>query len=215
MGWSDEFKYRDCPWCGTASVAMIPTGLANTTTSVGAHRFWMPMWCPRCGGFVVVEISSQEEVHEVRTVIPSDVDDMKVDHLPEDVANYFSDAKKVLRFGVPDAAAVQLRRTLEAAAAHFEEGDKPRRPQSLMTHINKLVDAGLVTIPFREAMDHVRTLGNIGAHASDQRLSEEDVRRATQFTTQLLRNLFEIPAELRAIGDDEAGEATDQSESRP
>jgi hypothetical protein len=39
-------------------------------------------------------------------------------HLPTDVGEYYGDAIKVLRAGVPDAAAVQLRRTLEAAASH-------------------------------------------------------------------------------------------------
>ncbi|HEX5598817.1 MAG TPA: hypothetical protein VFX61_22775 [Micromonosporaceae bacterium] len=41
----------------------------------------------------------------------------EVAHLPEDVKGLFRDAEVFLGAGVPDAAPVQLRRTLEAAAA--------------------------------------------------------------------------------------------------
>jgi hypothetical protein len=42
--------------------------------------------------------------------------------------------------------------------------------------------------------DATRVLEAVGAHASH--VDEKTARRALQFTTQVLRNLFEIPAEL-------------------
>lgn len=52
-------------------------------------------------------------------------------------------------------------------------------------------------------LDHVRQVGNVGAHAGDQAVDEETARLALRFTTQVLRNLFEIPAELKALNPDE------------
>jgi hypothetical protein len=36
-------------------------------------------------------------------------------------------------------------------------------------------------------------------HATDEKVDEQTARRALRFTTQVLRNLFEIPAELGAL----------------
>ena len=65
--------------------------------------------------------------------------------------------------------------------------------------IEKLIEGGQITKGFGAALHHVRQLGNVGAHASDERIDESAVERAFRFTTQVLRNLFEIPAELAAI----------------
>ncbi|MEU3705889.1 DUF4145 domain-containing protein [Streptomyces anulatus] len=115
----------------------------------------------------------------------------EIGHLPEDVARYYNDALLVLRAGVPDAAAVQLRRTLEAAAAHYEIREK-----ILMKSIEKLISDGHVTQSFGPLLHHIRSIGNVGAHASDERVDQETAGRALRFTTQLLRNLFEVPGEL-------------------
>jgi hypothetical protein len=40
----------------------------------------------------------------------------------------------------------------------------------------------------------------MGAHASDQEVSNEEAATALRFTTQVLRNLFEVPAELQKLG---------------
>ncbi len=107
----------------------------------------------------------------------------------------FGTALTVLQAGVSDAAAVQLRRTLEAAAAHFGVA-----PYPLVKAIRALIDKGLVTASFGEVLGHIRELGNMGAHASDARIGQEAAERAMRFTTQVLRNLFEIPAELERLG---------------
>lgn len=78
-----------------------------------------------------------------------------------------------------------------------------------MKRIEELIERGLITQPFGEALDHVRQVGNVGAHAGEERVDEETARRALRFTTQVLRNLFEVPAELAKIEasiDDEAAE---------
>ena len=49
--------------------------------------------------------------------------------------------------------------------------------------------------------DATRVLEAVGAHASH--VDEKTARRALQFTTQVLRNLFEIPPELAARSEPE------------
>ena len=49
--------------------------------------------------------------------------------------------------------------------------------------------------------DAIRVLEAVGAHTSQ--IDEKTARRALQFTTQVLRNLFEIPPELAARSEPE------------
>lgn len=48
-------------------------------------------------------------------------------------------------------------------------------------------------------MHHVRKVGNLGAPASDEHVSEDEAGQIMAFITQLLRNLFEIPGELKLL----------------
>ena len=198
MGWSAELAFRKCPWCAT-EVQFTQLSSVNTPTTVsdGRQRFWVLLGCPRCGGAVTVEYSPPNHTPNIElNVLPASTDDQyRVSDAPEDVENYYRDALRVLQIGVPDAAAVQLRRTLEAAAAHFGVKSFP-----LVKAIRDLIAQGLITAQFGDVLGHIRDLGNMGAHATDRRLTQEEVERALRFTTQVLRNLFEVPAELRRLG---------------
>ena len=171
------------------------------------RHFWAALSCPRCGKVTTIEMSMEHEVNSgdstiaptsdviVLRAIPSGEDaDVSVGHLPDDVRGFYQDAFRVLQAGVPDAAAVQLRKTLEAAAAH-----KGIREQQLVTSIRKLVEDGYVTLDFKDVMTHIRQIGNSGAHYTDVLLTAPEVERSLRFTTQVLRNLFEVPGELNEL----------------
>lgn len=202
MGFEGRWKYRDCPWCGVRSVALIeqvPVSAPNDNVGV---RFWTILSCPRCGGVVCIEHNAHDiAANNFYRILPSGgASEVAVSDLPTDVAHYYSSAVRVLEAGVPDAAAVQLRKTLEAAAAHFGVTDGP-----LVRRIQALISDGLITKAFAAVLHHVRQVGNVGAHAGDATVDNDTAIRALRFTTQILRNLFEVPAELaRAANEKEA-----------
>jgi hypothetical protein len=212
MGWGGDFHFRDCPWCGLRYAQMY-THISQAQAQVADKqpRWWGLLTCPQCGGAVVIETNGPgEEPPQILKVVPEDDQTgEQVSQLPPDVDRYYAQAQRVLDAGVPDAAAVQLRKTLEAAAAHFEEL-KIKPKDTLVARIQKMIDAGLITKQFGEVLDRVRVVGNAGAHPSDEEVDEVNVRRALRFTTQVLRNLFEIPAELKES--DRAEEGEDSSE---
>lgn len=162
------------------------------------------MWCPECGGVILAETSGPDQIAGVVGFYPESASVQGVNGLPETVAGYYEDAIKVLRAGVPDAAAVQLRRTLEAAAAHYGVEEKV-----LVKSIEKLIEQGLVTKSFGAALHHIRLVGNQGAHHTDARVDQESAERALRFTTALLRNLFEVPSELKQIQASSSGEVAE------
>jgi hypothetical protein len=197
MAWSDELRFRTCPWCNTKDVAMIVHDSAlSLHTAKGARREWSWMSCPRCGGVVSVETPHTGSSAEL-TVVPSSKTEVDIKYLPDDVAEYYGNAIQVLEAGVPSSAAVELRRTVEAAAKHYSV-----EKHSLVESINELVTQGLVTKRFGDAVSVIRKIGNQGAHASDQKLTDEEVHLALRFTTQMLKNLFEVPGELNLIEKD-------------
>lgn len=213
-----EITYRDCGNCGVRDVSMsLMASYAKIVAADGNHTSWAVLACPRCAALTVIElfvpgsggwtpdsgIPLISDVTELR-VLPEDMDSKyKVDHLPESVKLYLETSVRVLQAGVPDAAAVQLRRTLEAAVAQkgLLDQNKP-----LVRSIERLIDDGFVTKDFAEALTHVRKVGNQGAHYTDERLSEDDVKRALLFTVQFLRNLFEVPGELARITETPPGD---------
>jgi len=205
MGWEETFRYRDCPWCGATSAQMQSLTNINvaSTAADSTQRFWTLLGCPRCAGAITIEYTPPNTPNRVLRQIPeSAFVSLRVGHLPEKVAGHYRDAIIVLQAGVPDAAAVQLRKTLESAAAEFDV-----QPYPLVKAIKTLIEKGLITTNFGEVLDHIRVLGNSGAHASDERVEAEGAESALQFTTQVLRNLFEIPAELKRITNPEESTA--------
>lgn len=211
MGFDRTMAIRTCGYCGLkrAQFHEVITDRQYKAMSPNRTICQSVLQCPDCGRLTIVEtntvgVSPPREI----TSYPTDADvGHTVRHLPEDVEQYFSDARRVLDAGVPDAAAVQLRRTLEAAAAHFKV-----RERNLVSSIEKLVSEGLVTKQFGDALDHIRSVGNLGAHATDQRVGDDDARRVLNFTTLLLRNLFEVPAELASAASDDDEEADAQAD---
>jgi hypothetical protein len=165
--------------------------MAKTSTPGESMRYFTFLGCPACGGVTVVETTGPEYKPIIIDVQPAGDPSASIDGLPDDVERPYADAIKVLRAGVPDAAAVQLRKTLEAAAAHYDATER-----TLVKSIEKLIKDGHVTVAFGDALHHVRQVGNVGAHYTDARVDEDTARRALRFTTALLRNLFEVPAEL-------------------
>lgn len=163
--------------------------------------------CPRCGRVTLVELvifgmvqDGNDEIHDADEVvetgaIPSPDDlELAVKHLPEDIQRFFGSAQRALLAGIPDAAAVQLRKTLEAAAA--KKGIEER---NLFNAVKKLLDENYLTQDFAGLLDYVRNIGNIGAHYNDTVLDAREVERSVRFTTQVLRNLFEVPGELEEL----------------
>jgi hypothetical protein len=183
-------------------------------------RSWAAFSCSRCAGVTVIElritngqqqvgaINGHATVEEIESVPPSGHTRYSVAHLPDDVKSFFDDAQRVMDAGVPDAAAVQLRRTLEAAAAH-----KGIKKQVLVASIEQLIADGFVTKDFGDVLNHIRKIGNIGAHASDERVSDAELDRAMRFTTQVLRNLFEVPGELDILRSEQASPEDEPSPS--
>ncbi|WP_280443382.1 DUF4145 domain-containing protein [Nocardia brasiliensis] len=157
--------------------------------------------CPDCAGAIVVEYEPPDQWGEsvLIDVWPKDSDfAADINHLPARVEKYYNTARRAMRAQLPSSTAVELRRTLEAAADEFD-GNPGARKDVLVKRIKRLIDDGHVTVAFGEALDLVRKVGNQGAHATDEDVDSATAGKMLMFTTQFLRNLFEVPAEIQLL----------------
>lgn len=203
-----ETTYRNCGYCRTVNVAMVVEWSSRyVKDAAGDFHPQAAMSCPRCGRITLVDFGLESRFNDGNeTMHPADVvtevgslpssDDfgVNVKHLPGDIKQFFETAQRALLAGIPDAAAVQLRKTLEAAAAA-----KGIQEKNLFGSVKKLLDGNYLTQDFSGVLDHVRKIGNIGAHYTDTVLTAAEVERSLRFTTQVLRNLFEVPGELEEL----------------
>lgn len=202
MGFDEWMAFRDCPWCGLThgqfNLRSKNLVVSAPTNNLHPMRCYSLLTCPACGGAVVLETDTAGGANvygQLLAVSPEGDVFNAIEGLPDEVAIHYRDAVKVLRAGVPDAAAVQLRKTLEAAAAQYGITEKP-----LVRSIERLIEEGHVTKTFGDVLQHVRKVGNAGAHYNSERVDADSAAQALRFTTALLRNLFEVPHELAQLG---------------
>lgn len=203
MGFDERWTFRDCPHCGVRDAQFGVLGQAGIQAQrPGGHpAHWTVLACPRCAGVVAIEHSGAQSVPTIRRVIPTeDESSVGIRHMPPGIRQTYGDAVRVLQAGVPSAAAVLLRRTLEGAAAHHGITER-----TLVKSIEAMIENGLVTPSFGKVLHHVRLVGNQGAHYTDEELTEEQAQQALRFTAALLRNVFEVPGELAQLEQDEDG----------
>ena len=70
-----------------------------------------------------------------------------------------------------------------------------------------------MTAAFGDAMDYVRLIRNVGAHAG-QPVSSQSAEGTMRFTQQALRLLFEVPGELERLTETPAELDSEERESR-
>lgn len=167
---------------------MITKGRSNQ------DRWWFVAACPACGGPVMLE--TEPNTVRVFRVVPEDpMQEFQISHLPPEVEVHWNEVLVVAKVGANRSVVVACGRALEAAAQKLGITHG-----SLQQRITKMRKDGLITAQFHDAMDYVRLIRNIGAHA-EKEVSEDSAMGTIMFTLQALRLLFEVPGELASLKD--------------
>ena len=113
--------------------------------------------------------------------------------IPKDIVDIFVEAMTTYYAKAPRATVVMLRRTIEAIAVHFgqEKG-------SLAQRLQKLTEESILQPSLGEWAKEIRLIGNQGAHYDPAvAVSMEDSAQLLNFSQELMKYLFELPAELQ------------------
>lgn len=113
--------------------------------------------------------------------------------IPEEIASAFAEATSTLYAQCPRATVVMARRTLEAVTA-----DKGETQGVLADRLKALAAKGILLPDLAEWAREVRVIGNTGAHYDPlSQASMEDARDLMNFLHELLRFLYDLPADLK------------------
>ena len=112
--------------------------------------------------------------------------------VPPDIAEVFGEAVRALHADCPRASAVMARRTLEAITV-----DKGETAGNLADRLKNLAGKGILLPTLADWAREVRLVGNVGAHFDPiESVSTEDADQLVTFVRELLKYLYELPAEL-------------------
>lgn len=112
--------------------------------------------------------------------------------IPTSIAGVFVEASRCLASNCPRASAVMSRRTLEAITV-----DKGETAGTLAERLQALSRKNVLHPTLSEWAKEVRLLGNLGAHFDPiQTVSADDAKDLLSFVRELLKYLYELPAEL-------------------
>lgn len=136
--------------------------------------------CPRC----TIPSVISEEGHAVPAARYGDA----VDYLPSDLESLHTEARNAVGNRAPNSAALACRKLLMHVAV--EKGAPAG--QSFLSYVEYLAANGYVPPDAREWIDEIREHGNDANHEIDL-MSQEEAEDMVDFTTMLLRVVFEYP----------------------
>lgn len=112
--------------------------------------------------------------------------------IPAEIADAFTEAVTALSANCPRAAGVMARRTLEAITV-----DKGETQGVLADRLKNLATKGILQPMLADWAKEVRLVGNTGAHFDPiKQISKGDAQQLISFIRELLRYLYEMPADL-------------------
>jgi hypothetical protein len=112
--------------------------------------------------------------------------------IPGELADVFAEASRCLASECPRASAVMSRRTLEAITT-----DKGETSGTLAERLAALASKNILHPSLSAWAKEVRLIGNAGAHYDPlNTVSIDDAKDLQSFVRELLKYLYELPAEL-------------------
>jgi Domain of unknown function (DUF4145) len=153
---------------------------------------WHLIECKTCSKPTLIEVTLDKPPLEVqRTLYPSI--QTKLTNLPQKVERAYTAALRVRNIE-PNACAVLVGRTLEAACNHEEA-----QGRTLAQKLNYLAQNGRIPNTLAEMARQLKELRNLGAHDAEDEVTEEDVPVILDFLEAILEYLYVAPARINAV----------------
>ena len=167
-----------CGFCGNHVAS--DAGISTTDTIKGFRAFIYI--CPYCNypSFIHGE-----------TQVPGVAPGNEVDHLPNDIATLYKEARDCVSVNAYTSAVLACRKLLMniAVAQGAKEGE------SFLTYVDYLAKAGYVPPNGRVWVDHIRNKGNEANHEI-KLMSKSDAEELISFVEMLLKFIYEFPSKV-------------------
>lgn len=194
------FPIIACPEC-CAATQLNPVGSHESEDGDldGLQYRFLHGRCVRCGSPAVLMCSRHDgegpEWSDYRQLFPRPA--RTVDStlaLPTQVRTSFLEAVRCESAEAWLATSVMVRRTLEAIGKEFDPAVKS--PQKAL---EALKTKGVISQEMWEWGDHLRFLGNIGAHPSADEVGKQDASDALDFLQAIIETIFRLRMQFGAL----------------
>jgi hypothetical protein len=160
----------------------------GTATEDPPTSYYIGYACATCDDISIYGSHDYADDGEEILEFPSDVTLDK--SIPEIVAANYRESKRVQKVS-PNAFAVLIRRALEALC-----DDRKVPPGTLHARLAKLADQGEIPPVLIEITTVLRTLGNSGAHNTEQKVTVPMTWQMDKFFRTLVEYVYVAPARL-------------------
>lgn len=165
----------DCSNCGN-SVGGLE--VARHVRDDGAATYWLI--CPVCSYGIVLEYDKR--------IYPFPKFGDEIEGLPDEVKLTYNEARECMSINALSGCQLLCRKILMHVAVDKCGGVEG---ESFVNYIDKIVKAGYITPPMKKWVDVIRAEGNNATHKIEKQ-SETDAKNIINFTTQLLRLVYEM-----------------------
>ncbi len=116
--------------------------------------------------------------------------------LPRRIADSYQEAVRCLATGSWHATAVMVGRTLEAVGKAFDSN-----AGTLFDGLKRMKAAGVISDELATWGDELRFLRNVGAHSTDDVVTQQDARDAVDFLNAIVETLYRLRPKFQAMRD--------------
>ncbi|HOW50458.1 MAG TPA: DUF4145 domain-containing protein [bacterium] len=164
-----------CGYCGNKVASSQGYHTQDTPGGLFAYVYV----CPHC--------KKPSFIH-AHVQIPGVVPGNDVDHLPEDIAALYREARNAVSIGANTAAVLACRKLLMNIAV----SKKAKEGESFISYIDYLANEGYIPPNGRDWVDHIRSKGNEATHEI-KLMGKDDAEDLISFAEMLLKFIYEFP----------------------
>ncbi len=167
----------------------------NDTWDVG-RVLWQVYECVTCSEPTLIRSVYEPQIENTVTVHEKQLyptSESSLTNLPQKIEKAYTAAIKVKNIE-PNACAVLVGRTLEAACNHEEA-----QGRTLAQKLNYLAENGRIPNTLAAMARQLKELRNLGAHDAEDVVTEEDVPIILDFLEAILEYLYVAPAKIEAV----------------
>lgn len=122
---------------------------------------------------------------------------MPMDHVPEKLGSAFLEGVRCVGVDAPNAAVAMFRNAL-AQIVQDKGSEAARNKNTLNLAVIQMADDRTLHDGFKEWADHVRTVGNAGAHQESwEAIPLEQAQELQELLMHLIETLYIQPAKLK------------------
>jgi Domain of unknown function (DUF4145) len=177
-----------CGYCGSNSgpsrgytCTVTSTGSGGRTLSTNKAYIYL---CPKCNKPTFINLTNDKEQ------VPGPRVGDEVEYLPEDIKQLYDEARNCISVNAFTSSVLACRKLLmNISVTKGAESDK-----SFAFYVNFL-EKHLLPPNSKLWVDHIRLKGNEATHEINH-MTSEDALELLEFTTMLLRIVFEMPGKM-------------------